>query len=144
VSWSSASRVHAYTGLSATHRGYDRRDQYGLLADTTPHSKLIINEVYNLNRWSFGGVLTRYGSWVSYNTPTAALDQTFGAKWILDLAVNYTLDRWTFTLGGDNVLNTYPDHVIPANDNNGTLPYSAFSPFGFNGAYVYGKVAYRW
>lgn len=130
--------------LGVNLKRIDRRDQYGLLADTTPRSKLILNEVYNLHRWSFDGTLTRYGSWVSYNSSTAALDQTFGAKWILDLAVNYTLNRWTFTLGGNNVLNTYPDHVIPANDNNGALPYSVFSPFGFNGAYVYGKVAYRW
>jgi iron complex outermembrane receptor protein len=42
------------------------------------------------------------------------------------------------------VFDTYPDRVIEANDNNGTLPYSVFSPFGFNGAYVYGKVRYSW
>jgi len=130
--------------LGVNLKRIDRRDQFGLLADTTPRSKLILNEVYNLSRWSFNGTLTRYGSFVSYNSTTATLDQTFGAKWILDLAVNYNLDRWTFTVGGDNVLNTYPDKVIHANDNNGTMPYSVFSPFGFNGAYVYGKVAYRW
>ena len=130
--------------LGVNLKRIDRRDQYGLLADTTPRSKLILNEVYNLSHWSFNGTLTRYGSFVSYNSTTATLDQTFGAKWILDLAVNYNLDRWTFTVGGDNVLNTYPDKVIHANDNNGTMPYSVFSPFGFNGAYVYGKVAYRW
>ncbi|WP_201313441.1 TonB-dependent receptor [Dyella sp. EPa41] len=130
--------------LGVNLKRIDRRDQYGLLADTTPRSKLILNEVYGVGHWGFNGTLTRYGSFVSYNSTTASLDQTFGAKWILDLAVNYNLDRWTFTLGGDNVLNTYPDKVIHANDNNGTLPYSVFSPFGFNGAYVYGKVAYRW
>ena len=130
--------------LGVNLKRIDRRDQYGLLADTTPRSKLILNEVYGVGHWGFNGTLTRYGSFVSYNSTTASLDQSFGAKWILDLAVNYNLDRWTFTLGGDNVLNTYPDKVIHANDNNGTLPYSVFSPFGFNGAYVYGKVAYRW
>ncbi|WP_243048894.1 TonB-dependent receptor [Dyella sp. RRB7] len=130
--------------LGVNLKRIDRRDQYGLLADTTPRSKLILNELYNLDHWSFNGTLTRYGSFVSYNSTTATLDQTFGAKWILDLAVSYHLDRWTFTVGGDNVLNTYPDKVIAANSNSGTLPYSVFSPFGFNGAYVYGKVAYRW
>jgi iron complex outermembrane receptor protein len=130
--------------LGVNLKRIDRRDQYGLLADTTPRSKLILNELYNVDRWSFNGTLTRYGSFVSYNSSTATLDQTFGAKWLLDLAVSYHLDRWTFTVGGDNVLNTYPDKVIAANSNNGTLPYSVFSPFGFNGAYVYGRVAYRW
>jgi len=122
----------------------DRRDQFGLLADTTPKSKLILNGLYTLDRWSFNATLTRYDDFVAVNSTNPALDQTFGAKWLLDLAVDYTLDRWTFTLGGDNVLDQYPDKTIAANNNNGALPYSVFSPFGFNGAYVYGKVAYRW
>jgi iron complex outermembrane receptor protein len=134
----------ALNALGLNLKRIDRRDQYGLLADTTPRSKLILSGLYSVDRWSVSGALTRYGSFVSYNSTTAALDQTFSSKWLLDLAVNYNLDRWTFTLGADNVFNTYPDRVIPANDNNGTLPYSAFSPFGFNGAYVYGKLAYRW
>ncbi|HEY9131022.1 MAG TPA: TonB-dependent receptor [Dyella sp.] len=134
----------ALDALGLNLKRIDRRDQYGLLADTTPRSKLIINEMYVLGHWSLNGTLTRYGSFVSYNSTTASLDQTFGAKWLLDLAASYNLDRWTFTLGADNVFNTYPDRVIQANDNGGSLPYSVFSPFGFNGAYVYGKVAYRW
>lgn len=122
----------------------DRRDQFGLLADTTPKNKLILNGAYTLDRWGFNATATRYGSFVAVNSTNPALDQTFAAKWLLDLAVDYTLDQWTFTLGGDNVLNEYPDRTIAANNNNGALPYSVFSPFGFNGAYVYGKVAYRW
>ncbi|WP_266168459.1 TonB-dependent receptor plug domain-containing protein [Dyella subtropica] len=122
----------------------DRRDQFGLLADSTPRSKLILNGLYSIDRWSVSGTVTRYGKFTSYNSTSAQFDQTFSSKWLLDLALNYNLDRWTFSLGADNVFNTYPDKVIHANDNNGTLPYSVFSPFGFNGAYVYGKVAYRW
>ncbi|GAA0692964.1 TonB-dependent receptor [Dyella marensis] len=134
----------ALNALGLNLKRIDRRDQYGLLADTTPRSKLILSGLYSVDRWSLSGALTRYGSFISYNSTTATLDQKFDSKWLLDLAVNYNLDRWTFTLGADNVFNTYPDRVIPANDNNGTLPYSVFSPFGFNGAYVYGKLAYRW
>ena len=47
-------------------------------------------------------------------------------------------------MGADDALDTYPDKVIPGSDNNGTLPYSVYAPFGYNGAYVSGKVAYRW
>ena len=122
----------------------DRRDEFGLLADSTPRSKLILNELYTFGRWSFNGTLTRYGKFTSYATSNPALDQTYDSKWLLDLALNYNLDKWTFTLGGDNVLDTYPDRTMVGNDNNGTMPYSVLSPFGFNGAYVYGKVAYRW
>jgi iron complex outermembrane receptor protein len=124
----------------------DRRDQFGLLADTTPRSKLILNGLYSIGNWNLNGTLTRYAKFVAYNSSSPARDETFGSKWLLDLALNYNLDRWTFTLGGDNVFNTYPDKASAAlnNDNNGTFPYSVFSPFGFNGAYVYGKVAYHW
>ncbi|KRE88709.1 hypothetical protein ASG87_09040 [Frateuria sp. Soil773] len=122
----------------------DRRDQYGLLADSTPRNKLVINSLYSIGRWGIDGTLTRYGNFTSYNPTNPSLDQKFDAKWLLDLAVSYHLDRWNFTVGADNVFNTYPDKVIAANDTNGTLPYTVFSPFGFNGAYVYGKVAYRW
>lgn len=122
-----------------------RRDTKGLLADSTPRSKLILDENYSVGRWNLDATLTRYGRFTSYSTSSYIYDQTFSHKWLLDLAVNFNLDpHWRFTLGGDNVLDTHPDKVIPGNDNNGTMPYSGFSPFGFNGAYVYGKVAYRW
>jgi iron complex outermembrane recepter protein len=104
--------------------------------ECTPKDKLILNGLYAIGSWAFNGTLTRYGSFVSVNSTNPALDQTFGAKWLFDLSVDYTLDRWTFTLGGDNVFNEYPDKTIAANNNNGALPYSVFSRFGFNGAYV--------
>ena len=124
----------------------DRRDQFGLLADTTPRSKLILNELYSIGDWSLNGTLTRYGKFTAYNSSSPARDETFGSKWLLDLALNYNVNQWTFTLGADNVFNTYPDKASAElnNDNNGTFPYSVFSPFGFNGAYVYGKLAYHW
>jgi iron complex outermembrane receptor protein len=54
------------------------------------------------------------------------------------------MDKWTFTLGGNNVLDNYPDRVRVGQNTNGVFPYSQLSPFGFSGAYVYGKVTYRW
>ncbi|WP_158879736.1 TonB-dependent receptor [Rhodanobacter sp. L36] len=139
--------------LGSTFHRLDRRDIKGLLADSTPRSKLILSEQYNVSNWGVTGSLTRYGRYTAYSsagttiygsTGTPAVDQTFAPKWLLDLAVNYNLNRWTFTLGADDALDTYPDRVIAASSNNGTLPYSVYAPFGYNGAYVYGKVAYRW
>ncbi|MEO7052410.1 MAG: TonB-dependent receptor [Rhodanobacter sp.] len=129
----------------------NRQDIQGYLANSTPRSKLILSEQYNVGNWGVTGTLTRYGrytnyvsSLASYNPVTGVVDQTFTPKWILDLAVNYHLNNWMFTLGADNALDTYPDRNIANNTNNGTLPYSTFSPFGYNGAYVYGKVRYSW
>ena len=130
--------------LGATFNRVDRRDIKGLLADTTPRSKLILSELYNVGNWGFSGTLTRYGRYTAYSSTSFVNDQVFSPKWILDLAANYNVNQWTFTVGADDALDTYPDRVIPASDNNGTLPYSVYAPFGYNGAYVYGKVAYRW
>ena len=78
------------------------------------------------------------------NPADTSRDQTFDPQWTLDLSTTYTLDRWAFTLGADNVLDEYPEEVIFANSTNGQLPYSASSPNGFNGAYLYGRIGYRW
>ncbi len=128
-----------------------RQDIKGYLANSSPRSKLIWNEQYDIGNWGFTGTLTRYGrytsyvsSLASYNPDKGIVDQTFSPKWILDLAGNYRWQHWTFTLGVDNALNVHPDKNIANNTNNGTLPYSTFSPFGYNGAYAYGKVRYSW
>jgi len=116
----------------------------GLLADTAPRSKLILNETYNIGPWAFNGTLTRYGRITSYGSTSYLDDTVYPHKWLLDLAVSYNRDRWTFTVGGDNVLNTYPKKVPVGDDQNGAFPYSSSSPFGFQGAFVYGKVQYHW
>jgi len=128
-----------------------RQDIKGYLANSSPRSKLIWSEQYDIGSWGFTGTLTRYGrytsyvsSLASYNPAKGVVDQTFNPKWILDLAGNYRWQNWTFTLGVDNALNVHPDKNIANNTNNGTLPYSTFSPFGYNGAYAYGKVRYSW
>ncbi|HZX70715.1 MAG TPA: TonB-dependent receptor [Rhodanobacter sp.] len=129
----------------------NRQDIKGYLADSSPRSKLILSEQYDVGNWGVTGTLTRYGRYTSYvsslanyNAATGVVDQTFTPKWVLDLALNYHLQNWMFTLGADNALDTYPDRNIANNTNNGTLQYSTFSPFGYNGAYVYGKVRYSW
>ncbi len=139
------------TNLGVNFVRLNRQDIKGYLANSSPRSKLILSEQYNVGNWGVTGTLTRYGRYTSYvsslanyNPATGVVDQTFTPKWILDLALNYHLNDWMFTLGADDALNTSPDKNIPNNTNNGTLPYSTFSPFGYNGAYVYGKVRYSW
>ncbi|MFT4021684.1 MAG: TonB-dependent receptor [Acinetobacter sp.] len=124
----------------------DRREQYGLLAGSTPEHKLSLS-----NDWKFGNFLlntnlTRYGSYISIqNVNTSGLlDQKFSAKWLLDLALSYQLKNWTFTVGSDNVTDEYPDKSYYVNSTSGNFLYGQYSPFGFNGAYYYGKIAYRW
>ncbi|MCP3734584.1 TonB-dependent receptor [Sphingomonas sp. RP10(2022)] len=104
---------------------------------------------------------TRYGSVISPET-TAPLgadatsltalgpdDQVLRPKWITDFSLSYELQGVQLTLGVDNAFDVYPDRrpfgLRPANVGGSYpatyqfLPYSNFSPFGFNGRFVYAR-----
>ena len=80
--------------------------------------------------------------------------QTFDAKWITDLDVSYRFNKQlTVSVGANNLFNIYPTENIRSkvvngtaftgSDNVGIFPYSGISPFGFNGAFYYTKVSYK-
>ena len=63
---------------------------------------------------------------------------------LFDLEAAQTVaDRWTLTVGGQNVLNTYPEEYPGAAAGVGNR-YGQFTPFGFNGAYFYTRLGYSW
>ncbi|MES2403348.1 MAG: TonB-dependent receptor [Pseudomonadota bacterium] len=130
--------------LGVNFQRLNRNAIKGLMADAAPRSKLILDERYDVGNWEFGGTLTRYGSVTDYSSTSYLYDQVYSPEWVLDLNANYFLDKWTFTLGGDNVLDNYPDRTRADENTNGVFPYSQLSPFGFSGAYFYTKVTYRW
>ena len=120
------------------------RAEIGRIENGFPRNKLLLSGTWNVDDWAFALATTRYGS--VRTTPTnVALDQTYGAKWLLDVSATYKPgDNWALTLGADNVLNEYPDESIFGNSTNGQFPYSNLSPFGFGGAFAYAKIAYNW
>ena len=123
------------------------RVEVGRLTVGAPRDKFQLGGEYTRGNWAFGANVTRYGEFsvlFGNNPADTSRDQTFGPQWTLDLSGRYTLGAWTFTLGADNVLDSYPDEVLFANSTNGQLPYSATSPNGFNGAFVYGRIGVRW
>lgn len=123
------------------------RDEQGRIEEGYPRDKTTLTAAWNLARWDFTFGATRYGEFTTRVSETGnpANDQTYGAKWILDASTSYRpSENWTLTLGADNLLDEYPDRTIFANANSGQFPYSSQSPGGFNGAYVYGRVAYTW
>jgi iron complex outermembrane receptor protein len=123
----------------------DRRDQYGVLTDSTPRSKLSLGTDYNVGNWGLHGNLVRYGSFVAVSNTGPNYDQRYDGKWLLDLSASYRLESWEFTAGGDNVGNVYPDKRNSLN-NPGyqNVKYISYSPFGMNGAFYYLKATYRW
>ena len=76
--------------------------------------------------------------------------QTYDAKWVTDLEVSYRYGRrFTFAIGANNLFDVYPTTNIRSttafqgSDNVGIFPYNGISPFGFNGAFYYSKVSFK-
>ena len=120
------------------------RAEIGRIENGFPRNKLLLSGTWNVDDWAFALATTRYGS-VRTTPNNAALDQEYGAKWLLDVSATFKPgENWALTLGADNVLNEYPDENIFGNSTSGQFPYSNLSPFGFGGAFAYAKVAYTW
>lgn len=76
--------------------------------------------------------------------------QRLEPKWVVDLSLSYDVGRnTTLTVGANNIFNQYPTTNIEStaalagSDSSGIFRYSEFSPFGFSGAYWYGRVGVR-
>ena len=133
---------NAFTALSPSRIA---RDEIGRIEESHPHSKAILSGNWNNEHWELGLTATRYGSFVNRPSSGPANDQKFDANWLLDISASYKpSEQWKLTVGADNVLDQYPDRSIFANSTSGMFPYSNYSPYGFNGAYVYARAAYRW
>ena len=121
------------------------RDERGRIEEGAPRDKFAIGANWSFANWGVNGNATRYGDVVNRHATNPAQDQTFSSKWTVDLSANYRPNQnWTVTVGADNVLDEYPEESIFANSTFGLFPYSLYSPFGFNGRYLYGRIAYKW
>jgi len=110
----------------------------------TPEYKLTAATDWNLD--AFGATLraTYYGDVVEPGS-TAASDIWTGNKIILDLETRYQFtEHLGLAVGADNLLDTYPTATPASLSSNGVIGFPYYSPFGFNGRYVYGRVNVKW
>ena len=90
------------------------------------------------SRWDGLARASYFGSWFDSED-----GETYGGKVLLDLetSVSFFDDASSIAIGGQNILNTYPDENPNAAATIGNR-YSQFSPFGFGGAFWYVKYNY--
>ncbi len=70
--------------------------------------------------------------------------ETYGSKTLFDTEVGYKFASMELTAGARNLLDTYPDKAQDDYNNNfGTFPWAAASPFGYNGRYLYVRSSFR-
>lgn len=86
---------------------------------------------------------TNYGE-VTEPQPTAPLDVHLGAATLVDLEVRSNFHGFTLAIGADDLLDKYPTPTQPAANTTGALGFSRYSPFGFSGRFLYGRLGYRW
>ena len=96
-------------------------------------------------------VLARGSYWGGYydgetpyyeGNPSNTLD--YPGRALVDAEAAQTfMDNWTLTLGARNVLNTTPKEYPGAADGVGNR-YGQFTPFGFNGTFLYSRLTYNW
>ena len=110
---------------------------------------------HDADRWNLLGRLSYYGAFWDSEDGRNATDVTggpaeswlypaYGGKALLDLELGIPLgESVTLSLGGENILNTYPD-INPYAGNTVGNQYGQFSPFGFNGAFYYTRLNYTW
>ena len=77
-------------------------------------------------------------------TPAGGIDNGFfDGRPILDLEASMDLTAGTsIAVGAQNALDTYPGESTRAMSVGER--YSEYTPWGFNGAYYYVRVGYRW
>jgi iron complex outermembrane recepter protein len=106
----------------------------GFLTVDSPRTKAFIGADCDVGHWLVHGQLTRYGEWSDLSDESAAYNETYGARYLLDASLSYHWSRWMLTVGGNDIINTYPQLVDRLNNFDGLLPYPDSSPFGFSGA----------
>ena len=128
-----------------------------------PRDKIVLSADGDVGNFGITARTTRYGKVVSPGAaapiaaPTSLTaygpdDIFLGAKWVTDLEVRFKAgEHAQFAVGANNLFDVYPDRspfgarptsiggVYPANQE--YIPYSIFSPFGFNGRFLYGRLS---
>jgi iron complex outermembrane recepter protein len=111
----------------------------------TPEHKYVLSADWTLNNWGATVKSTSYASvLVPNNNPS--LDYETGDQTLIDLEGRYKLDNGVgFAIGVNNAFDEYPNPTPAAiNSPTGAIGYPSYSPFGFNGRFLYGRVSYNW
>ena len=143
------------SNLSGLKSSLFDRVERGRIEDGNPENNLILSGNFDYRGFGILARTQRFGQVTSFGTTATnsgrPLDQIFRPKWISDASASYGFGRATLTVGADNVFDVYPDRNNNAgsfapsenggNANFGIFPYNGISPFGFNGRFIYTKLA---
>jgi iron complex outermembrane recepter protein len=122
------------------------------IEDERPDWRGTVQANYTIGRFSSLGRVSYFGGFSSAQPGFCDLcRETYGGKTLFDAEVGYSFTGIKLFVGARNLFDTYPDQPsslvdtgdgTPAmvfNNNGGTWPWAAASPFGYSGRYVYAR-----
>ncbi|MFZ3482252.1 TonB-dependent receptor plug domain-containing protein [Sphingomonas sp. 3-13AW] len=114
------------------------------LEEGTPREKVTGTIDWSLDQLGALARVTYYGD-VNQPGTTEAADIHTGRHAITDLELRYQATKGPqFAIGVNNLFDVYPDRTIPANNTTGVVGFPYYSPFGFNGRYLYARAGLNW
>ncbi len=120
-------------------------DRSNILAfeDGTPKTKLTASVDWQLEGWSASAKATYYDSVLIANN-SQSLDYSTGDATLIDLEGRYDFDQGvSLALGVENAADEYPNFTpTTINGATGSVGFPQYSPYGFNGRFVYARVSY--
>ena len=111
----------------------------------TPRSKLIASVDWEFGDAGIAWKATHYGNvLIPNNNPT--FDYTTGKALLIDLEARYDFGHGVkAALGDNNLTDEYPNATPGViNSPTGSIGFPFYSPYGFNGRFLYGRLSYSW
>lgn len=110
----------------------------------TPGEKVSGTVDWSLDRVGALARVTYYGE-VNQPGTTPAADIRTGRHAVTDLELRYqATPGGQVALGVSNLFDVYPDRTTAANNSTGVVGFPYYSPFGFNGRYLYVRAGLNW
>jgi len=121
--------------------------QVTLIEEGQPGERAVLSGTYYRGSWMANLRFNYFGE-VAGEGFTPGFKQTWGAKWLTDLSIGYSVtDSLKLTVGGLNIFDEYPDHW----DETNAFPFPQLGfiygwetlPFGINGGYYFARLDYH-
>lgn len=118
------------------------------ISNLPPKHRANLSANWQIGDFSINARENYYSSWANQLEYPG---QRFGAKFVTDLDISYTIaDRYTLTLGANNLFDAYPDKIAPSTVNpiyaltgslaDGQVYPRSGGPFGINGGFYYVRI----
>lgn len=129
---------HTVTDVTAFNPDTLSESRIQQLEEALPKTRAALSLTQTLNKLRLMGRVSSYSGWYDF-------DDSFsyeGTNVLVDAEAAYKFGtHTTLVVGGTNIFNYYPEENPGARAGVGNR-YSQYTPFGFNGAFWYGRIKY--